>query len=872
MEIIQVDPEKVKDNSYQPRKGYSQKKIDEIASSIEQNGLLETPLGRQRDGDVELAFGHIRRRAFIKLKKKSPKKWPTMPVEVREISDREMVVFALEENLKRSDITPIDLARSVTKYFEVFTSATETELAEKLSMTQGNISNMKRVMRLPDEILQKIDEGRIIFTMARKLLIFEGLSAPGKESRWSRKADKYTDIPKDSKWLMLDAIKNIATPGAESRYGVHPATVEGMQKAIHDTARENFKPLGTGSNYGYRSEEVLFDVDKAGCKTCESSIKTHPTKSQLCYWCTKPKCWEDKQEAHKEKRAAEAKKKMEEDILNRAAAAEAERQAMADKEQAAEKPTKIYVEVDNKFLTEHVEPSCSCGTIAERGSIVKKPFAYGGKLYIATGSWPAGDGLEWNCYQLMPKDDFKGETRTYSVPKGQNYEEYYESLRNDPNGFYHGMLVKRGKNDCVLVGPKISFVAKSISQEKLANWRCGKCNKYFEFNPPGEGSKALVECPGCHYEYVTYRRDDGVLFCIPKHNYDNKPPKVKIPSALLSTVERQAEPTISQEILPSEDIPIIDSIPEEEREAARERIKQLSDDPRKYPCRTCLSVGRCDGTGLYSVSGVGPTEVLACDDYMGKQDAKKVREKATLKVPPEIMELTKEKAGSRAEVLDINELRAGSYGDLKQGYVLLDNEINKMDNPKECLETCTKGFHYAFDSKPLPWMTEKETKVSHVCTNPKCVSKKKAAYTRSLNANGQAKKKAEVAAIKQVVSSTTKLDHARMKVIIDCLIHIDRYSSFSYLDNNEANWFAGKLKIDTKDLLSDPGHGKTSKLRVRIFEKLDTLAEEELAKLILEFSFARLMFAGDIKEYKILTTEALSWMGIGINIEKERVK
>lgn len=784
MGIIQVDPEKVKDNSYQPRKGYSQKKIDEIASSIEQNGLLETPLGRQRDGDVELAFGHIRKRAFIKLKKKSPKKWPTMPVEVREISDREMVIFALEENLKRIDITPIDLARSVTKYFEVFTSATETELADKLSMTQGNISNMRRVMRLPDEILQKIDEGRIIFTMARELLIFEGLSAPGKESRWSRKAGKYIDIPKDSKWLMLEAIKDIATPSTEGRYGAYPATVVGMQKAIHDTVRVNFKPLGTGSDYGmYRSEEVLFDVEKAGCKTCASSIKTHPTKSQVCSWCTKPECWEEKQEAHKEKSAAEAKKKMEADILSRAAIAEAERQAKAGKELAAEKPTKIYV--DNKFLTEYVEPSYSGGTISERGSIVKKPFNYEGKQYIATSNWPVGDELEWNCYQLMPKDDFKGETRTYSVPKGRNYEEYYESLRKDPNGFYHGMLVKRGKSDCVLVGPEISFIAK----------------------------------------------------------------------------------TISQEMVPSEDI--IDSIPEEEREAARERIKQLSDDPREYPCRTCLNAGRCAGTGVYAVSGVGPTEVLACDDYMGKQDAKKVRERAILKVPPEIMELTKEKAGSRAEVLDINELRVGYYGALKQGYVLLDNELNKMDNPKECLETCTKGFHYAFDSKPRSsWMAEKENKVSHVCTDPKCVSKKKAAYTRTLNAHGQAKKKAEVAAIKQVVSSTTKLDHARMKVIIDGLLHIERLSS--YLENQEANWFAGKLKIDTKGLVSGGyGHMDAQKMRVRIFEKLDTLAAEELAKLIIEFSFARLMFAGDIKEYKILTTEALSWLGIGINIEKE---
>jgi len=191
MAIEQLDPEKVKDNPYQPRTGYSPSKVAEIASSIEQNGLLATPLGRRHNGDVELAFGHVRKRAFIKLKKKNPKKRPTMPVDIREITDREMAVFALEENLKRSDITPIDLARSVTRYFEVFPDATETDLAKKLSMTQGNVSNMKRVMRLPTEILGKIDEGRIIFTMARGLLVFEGLKAPGKDSRYSKKLRTY---------------------------------------------------------------------------------------------------------------------------------------------------------------------------------------------------------------------------------------------------------------------------------------------------------------------------------------------------------------------------------------------------------------------------------------------------------------------------------------------------------------------------------------------------------------------------------------------------------------------------------------------------------------------------------------------------------
>jgi ParB/RepB/Spo0J family partition protein len=646
MTIEYFDPEKVKDNPYQPRKSYSPKRIDELASSIEQNGLLEIPRGRRNNGDVQLAFGHIRKRGFIKLKKKNPKKWPTMPIDIQKMSDHEMVVFALEENLKRTDITPIDLARSVTKYFEVFPETTETELAKKLVMTQGHISNMRRVMRLPPEVLDKIDEGRITFTMARELLIFENLSAPGAESRYSRKEDKYIDIPKDSKWLMLNAIKYIVTAGSENRYGYHPCSVDGMQKSIHSTVQANFKPLGTGSDYSYR-EEPLFDVDKAGCKECPSMFKTHPFKSRTCMWCANTKCWEKNQKKHKDQRAAEAKKKMQEDILTRVAATETERQ--------------------NK------------------------------------------------------------------------------------------------------VG-------------------------------------------------------------------------------------------ISQEITPAE--PIVDYIPEEEREAARQRIQNLRPN---WPCRTCLSVGHCDGTDVYAVSGVGENEVLACDNYMGKKEAKEVREKATLKPPPEVMELAREKAGSRAEILDLNELRAGYWSNLKQGYVLLDNILDNMDNSKECLETCTRGFHYAFDSKEQPsWRQEQESRVNYVCTDPKCVSRKKAAYTRSLNAAGQAKKKAEMAAIKQTVAQTARLDHTRMKVLVLSQIKMERpyYSS----DDGNINWFLNKLKLQPQK--TDYGSRDEAKTLQAIMEAVEKLSEEELAKVIVEFTLTKLTYKGDIKQYKIMTTQSLNWLGVTPQVPK----
>jgi hypothetical protein len=244
---------------------------------------------------------------------------------------------------------------------------------------------------------------------------------------------------------------------------------------------------------------------------------------------------------------------------------------------------------------------------------------------------------------------------------------------------------------------------------------------------------------------------------------------------------------------------------------------------------------------------------------MDKKGAKKVREKATLEVPSELMELAKEKAGSRAEILDLNELRAGSWGPLKQGYTRLDDLLNSIDKPEECLESCTKGFHYAYDSKERSYFSgEPQSEVSYVCTNPKCLAQKKAAYTRALNAHGQAKKKAETTAVKQAVVETVAIDHGRMKVLILAQIQHHNY----YGDHKDVQWFLNKLKVEPeKNTYGGTDHTGTEKA---IMKALDKLTEQDVAKVIVEFALGKLTYDGDIKQYKILTTEPLNWLGVKI--------
>lgn len=108
------------------------------------------------------------------------------------------------------------------------------------------------------------------------------------------------------------------------------------------------------------------------------------------------------------------------------------------------------------FLEKKVKASFSGDTIAEKGSKVKKPFKHDDSQWICA----AYDGDDCGCYRLVPKAEYTGPTRTYDVPEGREYKEYYEELEKDPNGSYHGMLVKWGKMDCVLVGPVVRFRAE----------------------------------------------------------------------------------------------------------------------------------------------------------------------------------------------------------------------------------------------------------------------------------------------------------------------------------------------------------------------------------------------------------------------------
>ncbi|GAI72180.1 unnamed protein product, partial [marine sediment metagenome] len=240
MAIKDILLELVDDNPYNPRKHYPQAKVKEMAQSLREIGLRQVPEGRHVDGRVQLAYGHMRLRGFAANQKSDPEHWKMMPIDVKEISDPDMFHFAMEENLRRTDITPIEVARCIEAFSEMFPDVTEKELGEKHGMSEANVSNMKRVLRLPELFLGKIDEGLITFTQGRELLTLEGLP--------------------DAKELMSSALAGINTTGNKS-YS-KPNTVEGLQQSIHSVISGHCRPLDKEWQ-GYRWD-LLFDTRAAG--------------------------------------------------------------------------------------------------------------------------------------------------------------------------------------------------------------------------------------------------------------------------------------------------------------------------------------------------------------------------------------------------------------------------------------------------------------------------------------------------------------------------------------------------------------------------------------------------------------------------------
>ena len=161
-----LEVDRIASNPSQPRRFFDEAKIDELANSVRDQGIIQ-PLVVRRVGDgYELIAGERRLRAARKAGLRE------VPVIVREASNSETLQLALLENLQREDLNPIEEAAAYQRLQEEFELSQE-EIAQKVRRSRPAVANCMRLLLLPKEVQQEVARGQLPAGQARALLGLE---------------------------------------------------------------------------------------------------------------------------------------------------------------------------------------------------------------------------------------------------------------------------------------------------------------------------------------------------------------------------------------------------------------------------------------------------------------------------------------------------------------------------------------------------------------------------------------------------------------------------------------------------------------------------------------------------------------------------
>jgi ParB family chromosome partitioning protein len=150
-------------NPYQPRKTFDESEIADLADSIRTHGILQPLVVRLVGERYELIAGERRLRAA------QAADWRQVPVQIRDVDDRQMAELAIVENVQRKDLNAIEKAESFQRYLDQY-QCTQDDLAARVNIDRSTVANLIRLLELPDEVKKLVCGGEISQGHARALL------------------------------------------------------------------------------------------------------------------------------------------------------------------------------------------------------------------------------------------------------------------------------------------------------------------------------------------------------------------------------------------------------------------------------------------------------------------------------------------------------------------------------------------------------------------------------------------------------------------------------------------------------------------------------------------------------------------------------
>lgn len=161
LKISEIEP-----NKSQPRKGFNDEKLQELADSIRQYGIIQPLVVQKKDSYYQLIAGERRWRAAMIAGLKE------VPVVIKDYNDQQVMEIALIENVQREDLNPIEEAMAYQQLIQEY-GLKQEEVASRVSKSRTVITNSMRLLKLDPQVQQMLVENRISNGHARALLMVD---------------------------------------------------------------------------------------------------------------------------------------------------------------------------------------------------------------------------------------------------------------------------------------------------------------------------------------------------------------------------------------------------------------------------------------------------------------------------------------------------------------------------------------------------------------------------------------------------------------------------------------------------------------------------------------------------------------------------
>ena len=234
---------------YQPRRTMDEAKLDDLAASIKAQGVIQPIVVRERLGadgkggrTYEIIAGERRWRASQRAGLSD------VPVVIREVDDRTVVAMALIENIQREDLNPLEEAQALQRLIDEF-DLTHAAAAEAVGRSRAAVSNLLRLLELPEPVRALVQSGAIEMGHARALL---PLAEPMAIALAKQAAEEGWSVREVERRVQLIAAGKVASDAKKPAPKAKPkqADIASLERELSDTLGSKVSVLNGRGNKG----------------------------------------------------------------------------------------------------------------------------------------------------------------------------------------------------------------------------------------------------------------------------------------------------------------------------------------------------------------------------------------------------------------------------------------------------------------------------------------------------------------------------------------------------------------------------------------------------------------------------------------------